>query len=123
MRKRTSTNYRNEQQLIGDCPILSTFYFLGGRWKVAILWNLANGPVRFSSFQTALMGISEKMLAQQLKELERDGFVHKTIFAEVPLRTEYTLTELGQSLMPLLQQIHAWGSDHQMPHRFRTVAD
>ena len=122
MRKRTSTNYRNEQQLIGDCPILSTFYFLGGRWKVAILWNLAKGPVRFSEFQTALMGISEKMLAQQLKELERDGFVHKTIFAEVPLRTEYTLTDLGQSLMAVLHQIHTWGSDHGMPQRFRMVA-
>ncbi len=121
MRKRTSTNYQNEQRLISDCPILSTFYFLGGRWKVAILWNLAKGPVRFSEFQTALMGVSEKMLAQQLKELERDGFVCKTIFAEVPLRTEYNLTELGQSLMPVLQQIHSWGSNHDMPQRFRAV--
>lgn len=123
MRKRTSTNYRNEQQLIADCPILSTFYFLSGRWKVAILWNLVKGPVRFNEFLKALSGVSEKMLAQQLKELERDGFIQKTIYPEIPPRTEYTLTPLGESLVPVLNQIYAWGSSNQMTQRFQLTTE
>ncbi len=119
MRKATSTNTHNARQLTADCPILSTFHLLGGRWKIALIWNMAQQVNRFSLLLNQLPGLSQKMLAQQLKELEQDGFIGKTIFAEMPPRTEYHLTELGQSLIPLLVQVYDWGLAHNLPQRVR----
>ena len=117
MRKATSTNTQNARQLTANCPILSTFHLLGGRWKIALIWNIAQDVNRFGLLLSQLPGLSQKMLGQQLKELEQDGFIGKTVFAEVPPRTEYHLTELGQSLMPLLAQVYDWGLANNLPQR------
>lgn len=85
---------------------------IGGKWKALILWELEeNGVRRFGELRRGLPGVSEKMLIQQLRELEEDGIVTREIFAEVPPRVEYELTELGSSLNRALRPLGAWGRD------------
>jgi len=91
------------------CPIYVTLDMVGGKWKVAILWHLAEGTKRFGELKRQLGVVTQKMLTQQLRELERDGLVNRMVYAEVPPRVEYTLTEQGQSLLPVLQAMHGWG--------------
>jgi len=99
-----------EQSLI--CPTETTLKIIGGRWKVLILWQLQSGTRRFGELRRLVTGITEKMLTQQLRELERDGLVHREIYREVPPRVEYSLTPRGESLRPILVAIHSWGSDY-----------
>ena len=80
-----------------------------GRWKLLILRELVDGVQRFSDLQRALEGVSQKELTAQLRDLEADGVVHRTIHAEVPPRVEYELTDLGTGLLPVLDGLHAWG--------------
>lgn len=94
------------------CPIDVTLEVIGGKWKVAILWHLSPGTRRFSELKRQFDGITQKMLTQQLRELERDGLVSRTVYAQVPPRVEYTLTEAGMSLIPLLNLMCRWGSDY-----------
>jgi DNA-binding HxlR family transcriptional regulator len=83
---------------------------LGGRWKIEILFNLfASNVLRFSELEKSVAGISQKMLAQQLRELERDGFVARTIYPEVPPRVEYALTPTGESLKACLRSLREIG--------------
>jgi len=118
VRKLTSSYTINEQQIGNHCPILSSLYFIGGRWKISILWNLNNGTNRFGLMKSKIPGVSEKMLTTQLRELEADGFINRKVFAQVPLRVEYTLTTLGQSLIPILTDLSQWGLDHDFPAKF-----
>ncbi|WP_046242562.1 winged helix-turn-helix transcriptional regulator [Hymenobacter terrenus] len=113
MRKLTSTNYHNEQQLLTDCPFNFTLSLLAGRWKPAILWKIANGYGRFSGLRKAIPLVSGKVLAEELDELERTGLLARTVFAEMPLRVEYTLTALGASLVPVLEQLKEWADRHR----------
>ena len=80
-----------------------------GRWKVLILRELVDGIRRFSDLQRALEGVSQKVLSAQLRDLETDGVVHRTVHPEVPPRVEYALTDLGVALLPVLDGLHAWG--------------
>ncbi len=96
------------------CAVDITVSIVGGRWKVLILQSLFKGTCRYSELQRALVDVTPKVLAQQLRELEADGIVSRLVHAEVPPRVEYSLTELGQTLWPVLQAMHAWGSKH--PH-------
>ena len=82
---------------------------MGGKWKEAILWELSAGALRFGELKRAIVGVTEKMLTQQLRELERDGLVTRTVFHEVPPRVEYTLTSWGSSLNVALAPIADWG--------------
>jgi len=84
---------------------------LSGKWKCLMLWHLHDGAMRYKDLEQIVPGVSQKMLTQQLKELERDGLLFKTVYPEVPPRVEYELTELGHSAYPILQQMHAWGVD------------
>ncbi|MCA1032437.1 winged helix-turn-helix transcriptional regulator [Bacillus timonensis] len=85
---------------------------ISGKWKMVILWYLhKDGSHRFNELQRLLPKITHKMLSNQLKELLEDGLVHREVFAEVPPRVEYTLTELGKSLMPIIEQMYDWGKD------------
>ncbi|WP_375757703.1 winged helix-turn-helix transcriptional regulator [Corallococcus exercitus] len=87
---------------------------LEGRWKLVILFQLFGGRVvRFSEFERAIPGISQKMLAQQLRQLERDGLVHRVVYAEVPPRVEYRLTPWGQSLCPVLDGLLRWAATRE----------
>jgi hypothetical protein len=83
--------------------------FMGGKWKMVILWYLRKGPCRFGELNKLIPGITEKMLSIQLRQLERDGIVERKVFAEVPPRVEYSLTDMGQNMLPMLEKIAEWG--------------
>ena len=93
---------------------MTTLEVIGGKWKPAILWELCQHRVRrFGALKKALCGITQKMLTQQLRELEADGIIHRKVYAEVPPRVEYTQTDYGQSLTPILDEMAHWGRKHQ----------
>lgn len=95
------------------CPVETGLQLISGRWKARILWKLYNGTMRFGELRRGLPGITEKMLAQQLKELERDQIIIRTQYPEMPPRVEYSLSEFGRSLTPVLEALKQWGSDNQ----------
>lgn len=90
------------------CPVEVTFDLVGGKWKCLILWHLHLGKMRFKELERIVSGVSQKMLTQQLKEMERDELLVKTVYPEVPPRVEYELTPLGHSLFPILEAMHGW---------------
>eukprot|EP01035_Chromulina_nebulosa_P036430 gene36430-49075_t len=83
--------------------------FIGGKWKTIVLWYLRKGSKRFGELKKQIPPITEKMLSLQLKELERDNIVKRTVYPEVPPRVEYELTEEGKTLLPLLEKMAEWG--------------
>lgn len=95
-----------------DCGVGPAFEVVGGKWKAAILWELAEGPVRFGALRRRVLGVTEKMLIQQLRELERDRLVTRTVFQEVPPRVEYALTEWGVGLNAALAPVADWGETY-----------
>lgn len=96
------------------CPVLTSLSVIGGKWKLAILWSIRqNGVQRFGELQRSLGGITQKMLTQQLRDLEADGIIVRKVFAEVPPRVEYTLSDYGRTLDPLLEGMALWGRTHQ----------
>ena len=94
------------------CPIEAVLKAIGGKWKILILWNLLGGTLRFGELRRRLPGISERMLIRGLRELERDGIVHREQYPEVPPRVEYALTPKGQALTPILNRLAVWGAEH-----------
>src|SRR5215510_8833556 len=94
------------------CPAEFTLAVIGGRWKVMILYHLFLGVKRFSELQRELTGITQKMLTQQLRELEKDGIVHREIYPQIPPKVEYSLTAYGKTLKPVLKAMSAWGTKH-----------
>ncbi|MEB3172458.1 MAG: helix-turn-helix domain-containing protein [Cyanobacteriota bacterium] len=97
----------------GDCKAELALRVIQGRWKLLILRELIDGRRRFSDLQRAIAGVSQKVLTAQLRELEADGVLERTVYPEVPPRVEYDLTELGTELMPVLEGLHAWGERAQ----------
>lgn len=95
-----------------SCPVERTIDVIGGRWKVLILQELLTGVKRFGQLHRALRGITQKMLTQQLREMEADGIVQREVYLQVPPKVEYSLTPLGESLKPILDAMHAWGIAH-----------
>ncbi|MGE9269840.1 MAG: winged helix-turn-helix transcriptional regulator [Verrucomicrobiales bacterium] len=93
------------------CPVEVSMDVLSGKWKCLMLWHLHDGTKRYKELERLVPGVSQKMLSQQLRELERDGLLRKTVFPEVPPRVEYTLTELGKSAFPILEMMHRWSID------------
>ena len=91
------------------CPAEITLAVIGGRWKTLILYHLFQGVKRFSELQRAMDGITQKMLTQQLREMERDGLVDRKVYPQVPPRVEYSLTRLGESLKPVIAAMCEWG--------------
>lgn len=96
------------------CPATNAFHRLHGKWKIPILYLLILGPKRNSELRNTLTGITEKVLAQRLDELEEDGIIHREVFAEVPPRVEYTLTPYGETLRPVFEALILWGSSHEV---------
>lgn len=92
------------------CPVEATLDMIGGKYKTLILWKLISGPMRFSELRRAVPAATPKMLTQQLRELEGDGLIHREIFPVIPPRVEYSLTEFGLSIRPVLEAMYAWGS-------------
>jgi DNA-binding HxlR family transcriptional regulator len=95
-----------------SCGLDAAADVIGGKWKPRILWALHHGPMRFSELRRAIDGVTEKMLIQQLRELESRDIVHREVFRQVPPRVEYSLTVLGQSLNQALLPLDTWGSEH-----------
>ena len=95
-----------------DCGLSAALDVIGGKWKPLVLWGLFSGPRRFGELRRQVAGISEKMLVQQLRELEADGVVTRHDFGEVPPRVEYTITEFGASLIEALKPLCGWGNIH-----------
>ncbi len=100
-----------------NCKAELALKVIQGRWKLLILRELLEGVRRFSDLQRALadvqQGVSQKVLSAQLRELEADGVLERTVYPEVPPRVEYDLTELGSELVPVLEGLHAWGAKKQ----------
>ena len=94
------------------CTVELTLNIIGGKWKPIILFHLGNGePRRFGELKRAMPNITQKMLTQQLRELEHDGLVHRQVYAEVPPKVEYSLTEFGLTILPVLQSLSQWGNE------------
>ena len=94
------------------CAMEMAIGLIGGKWKGLILWQLAEKKVlRFGELRRIFPGLTQKMLTQQLRELERDGIVHREVYHQVPPKVEYSLTEIGQSLFPVLKKLNEWGID------------
>ncbi|HWQ66952.1 MAG TPA: helix-turn-helix domain-containing protein [Methanospirillum sp.] len=100
------------------CPVEAALDIIGGKWKVLIIWQLKGGKMRFSTLEGMLPMITPGMLTKQLRELERDGIVSREIFAEVPLRVEYSLTNLGVTLSPVLDSLCTWGQQYMYSHGY-----
>jgi len=95
-----------------NCPVEATLDLIGGKYKALILWRLSEQKLRYSQLRQALGNITPKMLTQQLRELETRQLIHREVFPIVPPKVEYSLTELGKSLMPILVAMRDWGSDY-----------
>jgi DNA-binding HxlR family transcriptional regulator len=110
MRKASSTNTINRQSLETECGMAHTISLIGGRWKLSILGLLLDfGKLRYSELKSGLRGISEKMLSSQLKELENDNLIIRTVHPQVPPKVEYELSEKGESLRKILKEMTIWG--------------
>ncbi len=94
------------------CPVEATLDVIGGKWKVLILWWLRDSVLRFGELRRQIPGISERMLTQQLRELEQDGVVRRKVYSEVPPKVEYSLTPYGKSLREITNLMCAWGKVH-----------
>jgi DNA-binding HxlR family transcriptional regulator len=95
-----------------ECGLDAAVDVIGGKWKVSLLWALNERPRRFGELKRGVTGISEKMLIQQLRQMEADGLVQRASFHEIPPRVEYSLTTLGQSLNTALEPLGEWGTTH-----------
>lgn len=96
------------------CSMELTLQVIGGKWKPIILYHLSdNGTRRFGELKQMMPNITQKMLTQQLRELERDGLIHRVVYAQVPPKVEYSLTELGMSLLPIMQSLNQWGRQYE----------
>lgn len=95
------------------CPAEVTLRVIGGRWKIPIIYHLFNGVKRFSELRHAVDGVSQKVLTQQLRELERLGIVRRQVYPQVPPKVEYSLTSLGETLRPLIDELCRWGIKYE----------
>ena len=95
-----------------NCPVESTIELIGGKYKALILWHLSEKTLRFSELKKSVSGATAKMLTQQLRELEAHDLVHREVFPIIPPKVEYSLTELGRSLLPILVAMRDWGASY-----------
>ncbi|MAX32014.1 MAG: HxlR family transcriptional regulator [Halomonadaceae bacterium] len=94
------------------CSVEAAIEAIGGKWKGVILFHLMDGTKRFNELRRLMPSVTQRMLTKQLRELERDGIVHRHVYAEVPPRVEYRLTAFGETLEPILKELEAWGSQY-----------
>ena len=95
------------------CPVATTVQLIGSKWKLLILRNLLARPWRFNELQKSLEGISQKVLTDSLRSMEADGIITRTVYPEVPPRVEYALSELGESMRPIIASMEAWGLNYK----------
>ena len=107
MRKQRHQSYNN-------CPVEAALDLIGGKWKAVILFRLMEGTRRFNELRRLHPNITQRMLTNQLRELERDGLVHREVYPQVPPKVEYSLTDKGRTLTPLLLELQRWGREHAL---------
>ena len=100
-----------------ECPVATTVQIIGSKWKLLILRNLSARPWRVNELRKDLDGISQKVLTDSLRSMEEDGIVIRTVYPEVPPRVEYSLSELGQSMWPILEAMQEWGNNYKAKYR------
>lgn len=101
------------KQELPECPVASTVQLIGNKWKLLIIRNLLKGAQRFTELKKGVPGISQKVLTDNLSSLESDGIVYREVFAEVPPKVIYSLTEIGQSLLPIINAMADWGENYK----------
>ena len=113
-KKALSSNHeqRARSNPVAGCPLTAAFAAIGGKWKLIIIYWLAESPKHFAALRKAMPGISQKVLTQQLRELISDGIVNREAKGAVPAPVEYSLTEYGRSVLPLVEDVRLWGRGH-----------
>ncbi len=96
-----------------ECPVATTVSLIGSKWKLLIMRNLLARPWRFNELQKSLDGVSQKVLTDSLRSMESDGIIVRTVYPEVPPRVEYSLSELGESMRPIIKSMEEWGHDYK----------
>ena len=104
---------RIDGKALPACPVETTLLLIGDKWKVLILRDLTPGTKRFGELKKSIGSVSQKVLTAQLRDMEQNGLVHRKVYAEVPPRVEYSLTDLGRSLKPILEALRIWGEEFQ----------
>ena len=104
---------KTKAELLPECPVATTVQLIGNKWKLLIIRNLLQRPWRFNELQKNLEGISQKVLTDSLRSMEADGIITRTVFPEVPPRVEYALSELGESMRPILNSMQTWGENYK----------
>lgn len=94
------------------CPLELSIDLIGGKWKCVILWHLRKGELRFSQLKKRLPGVTQKMLTQQLRDLEENGLIHREVYPVVPPKVEYSLTDEGRVFVPVLKSMYKWGRSY-----------
>ena len=102
-----------KKEELPDCPVATTVSLIGSKWKLLIMRNLLVRPWRFNELQRSLEGISQKVLTDSLRSMEDDGIITRTVFPEVPPRVEYALSELGESMRPIIKSMETWGTEYK----------
>lgn len=100
---------RKEKNMLSECPVETAVLLIGNKWKIFVLRELLDGTKRFNELQRSITAISQKVLTQNLRAMEKDGLVIREVFAEVPPRVEYRLSELGDTLKPVIEVLAQWG--------------
>lgn len=110
----TATKKTEKRMFYNDenCPIRNVVTQIGDKWSMLILFSLVDGADRFNSIKSRIVGISQRMLTQTLRDLEREGYVNRTVYPEVPVKVEYELTEMGRGLVKPLYQLVKWAEQH-----------
>ena len=96
-----------------DCPVATTVQLIGSKWKLLIIRNLLERPWRFNELKKNLVGISQKVLTDSLRSMEEDGIITRTVYPEVPPHVEYALSDLGESMRPILTAMQEWGTNYK----------
>jgi len=105
-------NKHSSYQCSQGCPVEATLELIGGKWKGLLLYHLLNGAQRFSELRRQMPSITQRMLTNQLRELEADGLVHREVFPVIPPHVEYSLTPLGKTLAPVIRELKKWGDTY-----------
>lgn len=101
------------KEKLPECPVATTVSLIGSKWKLLIIRNLLARPWRFNELKKSLEGVSQKVLTDSLRSMEEDGIIIRTVFPEVPPHVEYSLSELGESMRPILMSMQEWGNNYK----------
>ena len=110
-----------KREELPECDVATTVQIIGNKWKLLIIRNLLMRPWRFNELRKSLEGVSQKVLTDNLRQMESDGIISRTVYPEVPPRVEYALTELGESLRPILDAMEVWGRNFKKSKYFDII--